>query len=190
MSAVQVPAELIERMAGEVVDYWMLVHSDYCSGGLDEPGCRGHAKQVELVDAARALLPAPAPTCPNCQHRDDDHQDAGCMADAADPATTLDAECPCAISKLSLPQVRALLAAERDSKPAQRQPRVFNAGDPDPRDSGVTLLVDVRRRAWHAQGAGWSAHWPNASGQPDNSWERMDARDFPFTEVLDGGEVQ
>jgi hypothetical protein len=69
---------------------------------------------IRLDDIAAELrrLLQPEPTCPNCGHTDDRH------TDDADGCWRGDEECDCRFTHASLPQVRALLAAERDSKPA------------------------------------------------------------------------
>lgn len=73
---------------------------------------------VPAVDAGEAGE-VPVPGCPRCGHRDEQHRFHGCLAQVADPATTLDADCDCRLSSSALPQVRALLA-EADAERAVR----------------------------------------------------------------------
>lgn len=123
MSAVQVPVELVERVVARLTHQSAVVH-DHSSADS------GHAQDVwevcdglpcradrELVEQLQALLPKPAPVCPNCGHLDADHtlgndEDfrAGCYFDTeAAPGV----RCGCALTRHALPQVRALIATER-----------------------------------------------------------------------------
>lgn len=136
MSAVEVPAELIERAADQIEWGTRGAHSTHHLEATDAPPalCSLGSCPVGrgLVAELRALLPQPAPTCPNCGHADRDHGDEGthCWISG----------CDCPIPGAALPTVRALLAAERDSKPAPAKPRVWTAGEPEP--EGVDRVRD------------------------------------------------
>jgi hypothetical protein len=174
VSALEVPAELIERAAKLLENAASLRHSDYCSGHIGEGrDCPLAAGENAAVAALRALLPQPVATCPNCGHDDGEHWPDGCLA--------AELACDCAINVSGLPQVRALLAAERDSKPAGREPRVWLDGDPEPEVG--TVVRDRDRDEWTNTGQGvWTS--PETRDMP---WERIARKYSPLTEVLPGG---
>lgn len=197
----QAPIDLravIERAAERLQELLTQAHPNHhdegqpgmaTHGPLPMPQCPWCEEDLDLVAELRALLPQPAPTCPNCRHADDRHGvGSGCREVIGDPATAAPYPlCPCAITHAALPQVRALLAAERDSKGDPAEPRVWNEGDADPSNDGVTELRDAHGSTWFAQRAGWSIHYANQWGEPDQTWREMDSDLFPFTEVLAGG---
>jgi hypothetical protein len=132
----QVPAELL----AELVDGYEGLAKDV-SGEMSDGKLWPEA--LDLIARVRGLLPAPAPTCPNCRHADRLHMELGCAAVAGDPATTFDVVCDCPFHGAALPVLRDLLAAQADAKPSTlglwaplAEPRVWNVGDPEP--AGVT----------------------------------------------------
>lgn len=137
-----------------------------------------------IANQLRALLPQPEPTCPNCGHRDGLHHSGrehdgygiqGCDEDG----------CDCALTPAALPQVRALLAAERDAKPASRKPRVWNVGDPEPDDRPD--VRDCERDIWtHWRGGVWGCR--THATADDRRWEAILNGFAPLTEVLPGGD--
>lgn len=171
MNAVQAPAELIERAA----DFLRTVQD---MGELNWPGDTERTTARLLVAELRALLPQPEPTCPNCGHRDKDHEnDAGCWVNGV--------SCECWITKYALPQVRALLAAERDAKPAVRQPRVWNVGAPQPEVG--TVIEDRDGDLYQRHESGWyGLHEGVRCGSADAWTHRL--MYAPLTEVLPGGD--
>jgi len=146
----------------------------------------------DLAAELRALLPHPLFTCPNCEHPDDQHFAHGCGRIVG---VTGD-RCSCEITPAALPQVRALLAAERDSKGTPAKPRVWSVGDPEPED--VTEVQDSDSKAllrnWRR---GEDGRWRlvDKSGDTFNrdagrTWMSLleEYGDFgPLTEVLPGG---
>jgi hypothetical protein len=155
----------------------------------------------DLAIDLRALLPQPEPepTCPNCGHFDDEHNELGC-GDIAE-----DAECECAMTEASanscpvhgtldsrsacecpfpgrtLDELRALLAAERDATPTRPEPRVWNAGDPEP--EGVEQISDRDGDIWDRGTDGW---WHSPETR-DYRWEHIARKWSPLTEVHTGG---
>jgi ribosomal protein L32 len=168
----QAPIDLRDVIA-RAADFLRTVQN---MGEFNWPGATERTTARLLVDELRALLPQPAPTCPNCGHTDNDHRatprgevigGVGCYF----AQLIGEPECDCEISRGALPQVRALLAAERDSKPAPVKPRVWQKGDPEP-ESGVV----VRDR----DGDLWE------TGTERREWYDL-LRWAPLTEVIPGG---
>lgn len=163
MSAVEVPVELISESS--------ILLEVISSVAWAAPTDAQRSYAAELSSKLRALLPQPAPTCPNCGHVPVGHGDGGCLASA----------CECPFSNASVVVALSLLAAERDSKPAQRQPRVWNAGDPDPGD--VEQIRDRDGDVWTRAEAGW---WTSPETR-EMTWEHIARKWSPLTEVLPGG---
>jgi hypothetical protein len=134
----------------------------------------------DLAIDLRALLPQPEPTCPNCGHLDADHLNWWNKADLACADRNRDGVCRCLVTGNALPQVRALLAAERDATPARPEPRVWNAGDPEP--EGVEQISDRDGDIWDRGTDGW---WHSPETR-DYRWEHIARKWSPLTEVLAG----
>lgn len=194
MSAVEVPAEPVEYVLERLEYESRRLHdlADASTGHAQRlwEVCDGQPCRRDRENAAtlRALLPQPLFTCPNCGHADEDHRalpagerigGVGCYFAANVGA----AECDCPFTREGLPTVRALLAAERDSKPAPVQPRVWGTTDPNPAIQGVTKLRDSQGYLWNAYGNNWR------SGAVDSeyTWAAMQPEWFPFTEVIAAG---
>lgn len=165
MSAVEVPAELIELCVDTIEALAKMVPA------LDLAWQQEVARMGRQL---RALLPKL--TCPKCGHSDEEHATSiGCAYDNGDE---FDDVCSCPFSAETLPHVRALLDAERDSKPAQAGPRVWHAGDPEPGD--VEQVRDCETDVWSRIGNGW-----DIPGRADiRSWSSLVAFFGPLTEVL------
>lgn len=173
MSAVEVPAELIEQAAGALERAASTLHSDRCTKSHrdDLTFCpEAHAEAVLAYDL-RALLPQPAPTCLNCGHVPVGHGDSGCLASA----------CDCPFSHPAVMVALALLAAERDSKPAPAKPRTWKAGDPEPED--VEQIQDRDGDVWTRRADGW---WSSPETR-EMTWEHIARKWSPLTEVIAGG---
>lgn len=157
MTAVQVPAELVE--------FWATTATVQAEAPQPD-----RATLRQLAASIRALLPQPEPTCPVCGGRTKDHYVV--------PGELSD----CWVPLERVAELRALLAAERDAKPAIRQPRVWNVGDPEPSD--VEQVLDRDGDVW---GRGDNGIWntPETRGFP---WEHVVRKWSPLTEVLPGGD--
>lgn len=194
--------DVIEQAAEALGDLIGRNHIKETHGGLGIPGrvfdgCHACSPYVKVETSLRALLPQPEPTCPNCGHGDADHLNWWNKDDLACTQRNGNQICRCEITRAGLPQVRALIAAERDSAPATRPvltlPRVWQAGDPEP--EGVTEVRDADDEAQYLRNwrRGEDNRWrlverdgsvPPARGR---SWVGLLGTYGPLTEVLSGG---
>jgi hypothetical protein len=135
----------------------------------------------DLAIDLRALLPQPEPTCPVCGHPvgrvlsppPTGHYEDGCTHTEVGAGF-----CPCPLVFSQIDTVRALLAAERDAIPARPEPRVWNAGDPEP--EGVEQISDRDGDIWDRGTDGW---WHSPETR-DCRWEHIARKWSPLTEVL------
>jgi hypothetical protein len=135
----------------------------------------------DLAIDLRALLPQPEPTCPNCGHLDADHAREDGQIGCIFHAIVTDPRCDCMFTRNALPQVRALLAAERDATPARPEPRVWNAGDPEP-GPDVQYVRDSENDVWTRYGNGWDI--PGCADM--RLWAALLAHFGPLTEAPGG----
>lgn len=174
MSAVEIPAELVER----TVTFVRVVQD---MGELNWPGETERVTARLLVDELRALLPKPAPTCPNCGHDDDEHLGQQCRSRDED-----DALCGCPFPRRVLDDLRRVIAAELEAAQhaeiqAPAEPRVWQAGDPEP--DGVIHVEDRDGDIWTRRTDGsWSS--PETR---EFLWEHIARKWAPLTEVPTGG---
>jgi hypothetical protein len=169
VTAVQVPAELVERAVKRLEDSASLRHSDYCSGHIGEGrGCPLAAEEDAVAAELRALLPQPAQTCPNCGHPDS-HHGLSCGHVAAAPATTAEIACECPFPRRALDDLRRLIVVERDE--AATAP-----------GSDVTKIRDKDGELWHREGTGW--RFRTGLTLP---WGALFDHYGPLTKVLGGG---
>jgi hypothetical protein len=166
----QAPIDLRD-VIGRAADFLRVVQD---MNQLNWPGETERTTARLLVDELRALLPQPPSACPNCGHADGEHT-GYCQADSSE--TGVD-RCGCLITREALPTVRALVAAERDATPARPEPRVWNAGDPEPED--VEQISDRDGDIWDR---GTDCWWHSPETR-DYRWEHIARKWSPLTEVL------
>jgi hypothetical protein len=173
VSAVQVPAELLV----ELVDGYEGLAKDVSGEASDG---KLWPEALDLIARVRGLLPAPAPTCPNCGHPDKHHWATdGCQTvGEQDPAELC--ECPL-ISGPIMAIVRDLLAAQADAKPA---PAVVPASLYS--DAELSWVHDCGHiEEFEADAPPTADTRCSRCGDPEG-WGQLYVR-RPLTEVLPGG---